>query len=323
LAVVYAVTLAFAGVAPARSTAVPKNTSAPTISGNPRVGSSLTAHNGTWSNAPTSFTYQWQRCDSAGASCADIAGASQQTYTLAAADADHTIRVNVSGVNADGQSTENSKTTFVVSSNSAPANTAPPTITGSARVGEELTASNGTWTGGTSSYSYQWRRCDGSGGNCGDATGATARTYGVRTADVGHTLRVIVTAKNSSSSASATSAATSVVSSSGTTTTVVKGNRAPTLAFLSFKVVGSRAFARFSLCDDSAKSVTVVERDTKAHVLTYTRRYSVVPVPCGSHSKQWIVPVRFRTRGRYTATLQAIDKSRASSRTVSRSITYK
>ena len=39
-----------------------------------------------------------------------------------------------------------------------PQNTAKPSVTGDAVVGEELTASNGTWTGGVDSYSYQWQR---------------------------------------------------------------------------------------------------------------------------------------------------------------------
>ena len=52
--------------------ATPKNTSPPTISGTPKVGSTLTANDGTWANSPTSFTYQWQRCASDGRSCGDI-----------------------------------------------------------------------------------------------------------------------------------------------------------------------------------------------------------------------------------------------------------
>ena len=50
------------GVATARTAAVPNNTSPPTITGTAREGNTLTAHNGSWANAPTSFTYQWQRC---------------------------------------------------------------------------------------------------------------------------------------------------------------------------------------------------------------------------------------------------------------------
>src|SRR3954452_19412444 len=60
-----------------------------------------------------------------------------------------------------------------------PQNTAKPSVTGKAVVGEELTASNGTWTGGVDSYPYQWQRCTGA-MVCTDVEGATAKTYGVR-----------------------------------------------------------------------------------------------------------------------------------------------
>ena len=68
----------FATVAQA---AAPANTSPPTISGTPKEGSTLTANDGTWTNNPTSFTYQWQRCASDGRSCGDITGAASKTYT--------------------------------------------------------------------------------------------------------------------------------------------------------------------------------------------------------------------------------------------------
>ena len=48
--------------AEARGAIAPQNSAAPTVIGAPRENNTLTAGNGTWTNAPTTFTYQWQLC---------------------------------------------------------------------------------------------------------------------------------------------------------------------------------------------------------------------------------------------------------------------
>src|SRR5919198_302275 len=98
-----------------------------------------------------------------------------------------------------------------------PKATGEPTISGRPVEGNVLTASNGSWSGtGPFNYTYRWLRCpaSGSGGKgegCTAISGATFRRYTVQRADVGHRLRVRVTAANSEGSASATSNATAVV----------------------------------------------------------------------------------------------------------------
>lgn len=93
----------------------------------------------------------------------------------------------------------------------APSNQSLPTITGTAVVGETLTASTGSWTGTpTITFTYAWQRCDGAGANC-VPIGASGNTYVVAGADEGSTLRVEVTGTNGEGSASATSAPTAVV----------------------------------------------------------------------------------------------------------------
>ncbi len=135
--------LAFTASGFAATAAAPMNTSPPTTSGTAQVGQTLTAGNGTWSNAPTSFAYQWLRCNGGGNSCAGVANAIQQTYTLVGADAGSTMRVRVTATNADGSNAAQSEQTAVVApvtSSAAPKNTAPPTIAGTAKVGQTLTA---------------------------------------------------------------------------------------------------------------------------------------------------------------------------------------
>jgi hypothetical protein len=96
-----------------------------------------------------------------------------------------------------------------------PTSKTPPTISGPAEVGITLFATRGTWTGSPTSFHFQWLRCDTSGAACAAIAGATGRSYTPTTTDIGHTLRVRVTARNSSGSGTATSAATGVVPPSG------------------------------------------------------------------------------------------------------------
>jgi hypothetical protein len=92
-----------AGTSAAQANYAPTNTAAPTISGTPQVGQTLTANPGTWTSSATpTYTYQWQRCDKAGNNCAAIAGANAQTYTVTSADASSTLRVIVTATSSSG-----------------------------------------------------------------------------------------------------------------------------------------------------------------------------------------------------------------------------
>ena len=195
--------------------AAPRTTSPPTLEGRYRQGSTLSTSNGLWANNPTSFSYRWQRCDSAGNNCATIAGATSNEYRLVQADVGRTVRSLVTARNADGSSTANSRQSPVIADNTAPANTAVPTISGNAVVGEQLTANEGSWTAAPDRYTYQWQQCDAAGSACAAIGGATGKIYGVRSADLGRTLRVAVTAVNPRGRTTAVSGPTGIVRSTG------------------------------------------------------------------------------------------------------------
>jgi beta-propeller uncharacterized protein DUF5122 len=78
-----------------------KNGTTPAAGANVFEGDHLSTSNGTWKYAGP-FTYQWQRCDSSGANCAPIDGATAATYTASHDDIGSTIGVVVTTTNPDG-----------------------------------------------------------------------------------------------------------------------------------------------------------------------------------------------------------------------------
>jgi hypothetical protein len=191
----------------------PANTSQPTVSGAAQDGAVLTASPGAWTNSPRSYRFQWLRCDANGANCAAIGGADSQHYTVASADVGHRLRALVTASNSAGSGSAGSKPTAVVqAAGSAPANTALPTISGSAQQGSALTVSNGSWNGTQPlSYSYNWQRCDSHGGCATIVARSSSPHYALAVADVGHTMRAQVTASNARGSSTATSQQTALV----------------------------------------------------------------------------------------------------------------
>jgi Ig domain of plant-specific actin-binding protein len=193
----------------------PYNSSPPTIRGTAESGHTLKAKPGDWTGVnPITFAYQWRRCDKNGNACADISKATNQTYTLVSADIGNTVRVVVTATNKYGSRKATSDPSAVIAAPSAPANTSMPTISGTPQIGQTLTVSNGSWNGpGTITFTYQWLRCDATGGTCSAITGAVSKTYALTSSDIGHTLRARVTAKNDNGSTAATTVPTAVIAS--------------------------------------------------------------------------------------------------------------
>lgn len=301
--------VAIAGTNAAANVA-PVNVDPPTITGSARVGQVLTAHNGKWDNNPTQFSYRWLRCNAVGGSCV-LLSANGQTFRLNDVDVGHTLRLRVTAMNADGSTQASSDASDVVRPNAAPnpaplTNTARPTITGTARVGEQLSAGQGSWSGNPTSYTYQWQRCDIDAVTCIDIPGSTGQTYGVRSLDVGFRIRVTVTAHKNERTGTATSAPTAVVQPVTPVT-----NKRPTLRILGTRFLGARIYVRMRICDDQPRNLGILVRESRPGVRQSLKRFAtrVPPRPCGAYTRSWLPAQRFRGPGRYTITLQARDAS--------------
>jgi hypothetical protein len=84
---------------------------APTIAGTAQIGLTLT---GTPGGSPVGPSYRWLDCDTGGASCTAIAGATGNSYVVATSDAGHTLRFRKTATDASGTQTNDSAQTAVV-----------------------------------------------------------------------------------------------------------------------------------------------------------------------------------------------------------------
>ena len=143
--------------------------------------------------------------------CSDIAGATGTSYTLTPADIGSSIRAVVTATNATGPTAASSSTTAAIIP-VAPISLASPSVSGTARHRQQLSATPGSWRGSPPiAYAYQWQRCKSAATSCIEIPDATHARYIVRLADAGSTLRVAVTASNAAGSATAASALTTPV----------------------------------------------------------------------------------------------------------------
>ncbi|WP_354500234.1 carboxypeptidase regulatory-like domain-containing protein [Mycetocola sp. 2940] len=177
--------VATAAVIAAATPELPALTAAPvpTIAGTATVGKALTATAGTWTPAPVTLAYQWNRDGVA------ISGATAATYSLVAADAGKKVTVSVTGTKTGyASATRTSAATATVTEEIKPFVTTPvPTVSGTPEVGRTLTAAAGAWSPAPDALSFQWLR-DGVA-----ISGATAGTHALTTADLGKRLTVTVT----------------------------------------------------------------------------------------------------------------------------------
>jgi len=93
------------GVVIIRFATVPVNSVAPSISGTLQSGDTLTALNGTWSGAPTSYTYQWKHASTSSGTYTNIGSETSSTYTLTDSDIGDYLKVEVNASNVNGGGT--------------------------------------------------------------------------------------------------------------------------------------------------------------------------------------------------------------------------
>lgn len=86
----------------------PSNTVAPVATGTVLVSQTLSVTNGTWTNIPTSYSYQWQRDSAGNGIYSNIGGATSNTYVLLTADTGNQVRCVVTATNASGSASANS-----------------------------------------------------------------------------------------------------------------------------------------------------------------------------------------------------------------------
>ena len=167
-------------------------TGEPTITGTAQVGRTLTADTSGIADADgldnAVFAYQWLSDD------AEIVGATGSTYTLVDEDQGNTTKVRVTVTDDLGNETTltSAARTEAVEAKRNTAATGRPTISGTAQVGQTLTADTSDIEDADGltnvSYRYQWVVTDG--GAYINISGEKGATYTLVSADRG--LRILV-----------------------------------------------------------------------------------------------------------------------------------
>ena len=180
----------------------PVNSTLPVISGTTTIDSVLTSTNGTWTNSPTSYAYQWKRG-------ATNIGTNANTYQLVLADSTAEITCVVTATNAGGSTPATSNT--ITADNYAPINTVAPIVNciefDVAVANNTLQTTDGSWENGYGgiTYTYQWYRQPDLGGTNDPIIGATSNYYNLLDADADYLVSCEVTATADGGSATAPS----------------------------------------------------------------------------------------------------------------------
>lgn len=216
--------LALGATAARGDTGAPVATVPPIANGSPGVGKQLRTDSGTWSASAT-FTYQWLRCDGRLEGCTTIAGATRATYTVVAADVGHVLEAGVTATNAAGSTVALSNALGPVAAK-PPGVRHRPSIKGAQKLGQRVYETGDRWTHSPDRFTIRWLRCSPGGTACVRITGKRLRCaegsclrvdlgtqwdYRLTRQDLGHRLRVRISASNGAGRATATSNPTLIV----------------------------------------------------------------------------------------------------------------
>ena len=124
-------------------------THVPAVLGIPKVGQTVTASSAAWDSGVT-LTYQWLRDGAA------ISGANNSSYMLSTDDNNKQISVELTGTKTR-YATVTKISAAVKIEDGTLTITPTPTVSGTFKVGQLLTANPGTWDSGVS-LTYQWLR---------------------------------------------------------------------------------------------------------------------------------------------------------------------
>jgi hypothetical protein len=188
----------------------PELVAPPTVAGTATEGHRLTGWRGSWTGAkPIRYAYQWSRCDTMGAHCRPLTGATSRRRLLGPADVGHTHSHAVRAPDANGSATANAGIAGPDAGAPPPlVSLTQPVVSGDPVQGGTLRVATGGWKPKPEAFGYQWARCDVRLRACAPIPGGTADTYTVAPEDVDHALVAIVQARLKSSTRAIFSRAT-------------------------------------------------------------------------------------------------------------------
>ena len=144
----------------------------PAIEGTGQVGSVLTSTAPSWSMQGVTSYYQWLRAGS------PIAGATSPSHEVTGLDVGRAISLRVTGRRPGYRDTITTSNAITATAGPAPSTATPPSISGTGRVGDVITATPPEWNEDGVVMTHQWLR------NGSLISGAAGMTYTVSSSDV-------------------------------------------------------------------------------------------------------------------------------------------